>query len=402
VAYRGEERAVTSNQPPPASGILKDRSAYCILVTEDEPLQRANVVAYLEDCGFRVAEAGTGRACLDAVRDRTPHLVLLDLRLPEISGMDVLTVIRREHPEVPVIILSGTGNFHDAVEALHLGAADFLVKPIQEMAILDHAITQALERAVLLLEHERQHTILEQEIERRTEALAASTLVLTEVNTQLQRTLDTLEKSIDGTISTIAFMAEIRDPYTAGHQQRVASLSSALARQLGLSAQEALGVYVAAMLHDIGKISVPLEILVKPGRLTELEVRYIQGHPQTGHAILKRVEFPWPVADVVLQHHERENGTGYPQGLRGEDILLPAKIIAVADTVEAMASHRPYRSALGLEPALLEIREHLGVRYDGDVVRACVEVFMDGYVLGEPATHPSQRENRYLTRLSGP
>ena len=169
----------------------------------------------------------------------------------------------------------------------------------------------------------------------------------------------------------------IRDPYTAGHQRRVTKLACAIAKEIGLTKEQIEGLRVAAIIHDIGKINIASEILSKPGRLTKLEFEMIKTHPQTGYEILKEIEFPWPVAQIVLQHHERMNGSGYPQGLSGKDILIEARILGVADVVEAMASYRPYRPALGIDKALEEILNNKGVLYDPDVVDACLKVFTE-------------------------
>ena len=186
-----------------------------------------------------------------------------------------------------------------------------------------------------------------------------------------QQTRDALE----GTIQAVAETIETRDPYTAGHQRRVTKLALAIAARLGLPDDRVEGIRVAATLHDIGKMSTPAEILSKPGKLSEKELGLIQEHPKLAHAILEGIAFPWPVADIVLQHHERLDGSGYPEGLAGVDILLEARIIAVADVVEAMSSHRPYRPALGVEEALREIEQNKGTLYDPDVVEACIDLF---------------------------
>jgi HD-GYP domain-containing protein (c-di-GMP phosphodiesterase class II) len=183
-------------------------------------------------------------------------------------------------------------------------------------------------------------------------------------------------------LTAISSTVEMRDPYTAGHQRRVADLAAAIARQMGLEEERAHGIRLASTVHDLGKVHVPAEVLSKPGRLSELEFRFIQVHPQAGHDILKAIEFPWPIAQTVLQHHERLDGSGYPQGARGDAIILEARILAVADVVEAMASHRPYRPSLGLEAAFAEISDKRGVLFDPAVVDACLELFREqGYQL---------------------
>jgi putative nucleotidyltransferase with HDIG domain len=170
---------------------------------------------------------------------------------------------------------------------------------------------------------------------------------------------------------------EIRDPYTFGHQRRVTHLATAIAKEMALSPDQIEGIAVAGNLHDIGKINVPSEILNKPGKLSDIEFALIKSHPQAGYEIVKDIEFPWPVAEVLLQHHERMNGSGYPRGLAGGDILLEARIMAVADVVEAMASHRPYRPTLGIDKALEEIVQNKGILYDPDVVDACLKLFKE-------------------------
>ena len=174
----------------------------------------------------------------------------------------------------------------------------------------------------------------------------------------------------------------MKDPYTAGHQQRVSDLARSIAKEMGLSADQRDFIRTASAIHDIGKISIPAEILSKPTKLTNLEFNLIKTHAQSGYDILKDIEFPWPVADVVRQHHERMDGSGYPQGLKGNDILLEARIMAVADVVEAIASHRPYRPSLGIDFALDDISRNKGILYDADVVDACLKLFREkGYNL---------------------
>lgn len=195
--------------------------------------------------------------------------------------------------------------------------------------------------------------------------------------TELLKMHQRLQETLKGTIHSLATVVEMRDPYTAGHQRRVSQLACAIATEMGLSKEQTEGIKIAGLLHDIGKISVPAEILSKPGRLSESEFSIIKEHPQVGHDILKDIKFEWPIAQIILQHHERMDGSGYPKGLSGEDILLEARILGVADTVEAMSSHRPYRPALGIDKALEEIQQNKGVLYDPKVVDACVKLFVE-------------------------
>jgi len=193
----------------------------------------------------------------------------------------------------------------------------------------------------------------------------------------LKQSYEHVKKVLGGTVYALAEMSQRRDPYTAGHQRRVSQLACSIARQMGLSENQIEGVRMAALLHDIGKMYVPSEILTKPGQMSDLETGIIETHAQVGYEILKTIEFPWPLAKTVLQHQERLNGSGYPAGLSGDEILLEARILAVADVVEAMSSHRPYRATLGLKKALNEISQNRGILYDPDVVDACLILFTD-------------------------
>lgn len=186
-----------------------------------------------------------------------------------------------------------------------------------------------------------------------------------------------MQQSLLETIEAVSAMVEMRDPYTAGHQRRVAALAQSIAHELGLTEDVCQGIYLAGAVHDIGKLNIPAEILSKPGRLNDIEFQYIKTHPQAGYDILKNIHFPWPLADIVFQHHERLDGSGYPQGLQGGQISYGAKILSVADVVEAIASHRPYRPSLGMEAALEEIISKRGTQFDAAVVDACVRLIRE-------------------------
>jgi PAS domain S-box-containing protein/putative nucleotidyltransferase with HDIG domain len=188
--------------------------------------------------------------------------------------------------------------------------------------------------------------------------------------TERKEATDKLRQTVEGTIKTIALIVEARDPYTSGHQKRVAEISVAIAKELGLPKEQIQGIYFASLIHDLGKIQVPAEILSKPGKLTKLEFDIIKTHSKVGYELLKGVDFPWPIAEIVYQHHERVNGSGYPRKLKGDRISIEAKIIGMADVFEAMSSHRPYRPSLGLKAALSEIKKNKGILYDPDIVEA--------------------------------
>ena len=207
----------------------------------------------------------------------------------------------------------------------------------------------------------------------------SSTDVLVDIES-VKRKYGELHKTIEGVIHVVSQVVSSRDPYTASHQRRVAKLARVIAREMGLTDWQVTGMYVTGLLHDVGKMSVPSEILSKPGKINASEFNIIKNHCREGYDILRKIDFPWPVPTIVLQHHERLDGSGYPEGLSGDDIILETRVLSVADVVEAMSSHRPYRPALGLDKALEEIKRGSGTLYDSEVVAACLRI------LGEDET----------------
>ena len=189
--------------------------------------------------------------------------------------------------------------------------------------------------------------------------------------------MEQLKTAFMSTVKVATSLSEMRDPYTTGHERRVAEIAFAIGAELGFDQDQLEGLRVAGLLHDVGKINIPAEILSKPGKLSAIEFKLVQGHAQAGFDVLGTMEWPWPVAQVALQHHERMDGSGYPQGLKGEAILLEARIMAVADVVEAISSHRPYRAGLGIETALAEIERGCGTLYDPVVAETCLRMFRE-------------------------
>ncbi len=192
---------------------------------------------------------------------------------------------------------------------------------------------------------------------------------------ELKISYEKVQRSLLSTIEAFSLQMEARDPYTVAHQKKVAFLAGEIAKEMGLSDYEVESIKIAATIHDVGKTTIPTEILCKPGKISELECMFIKTHSQAGYDIVKNIEFPWPIADLILQHHERLDGSGYPRGLKGDEISLGARIIAVADVVEAMASPRPYRAALGVQKALEEIQSQKNITFDGEVVDVCLNLF---------------------------
>ena len=290
------------------------------------------------------------------LKEESFDLMLCDVHLPGESGMDLIKYVISAYLDMAIIMVSGADNPEMVEMALEIGAYGYIVKPFKISEVIIN-VSSAFKRQRLEVESRIYSENLEQTVADRTAKL-----------------LETL----DGVIRIIAQIVETRDAYTAGHQQRVSVLACAVAEKMGFSPDRLKGIRMAGVIHDVGKIAVPAEILSKPGPLNDLEFGLIKTHPVTGYDILKGVEFPWPIAEVVYQHHERMDGSGYPLGLKENEILLEARILSVADVVEAMASHRPYRAALGIDVALDEISRNRGVLYDSQVVDVCLSVFRDG------------------------
>jgi len=321
-----------------------------ILAIDDTPASLKLLADLLAEEGYQVRAALSGELALNAAINNPPELVLLDICMPGMDGFEVCRQLKANPKTqgIPVIFVSAISETVEKVQGFELGAVDFVTKPFQREELVARVRTH--------LEFNRLRNHLEEMV--------------------VERTLELRENLLDF-VTAIAATIEARDPYTAGHQRRVANLATAIARELQLPAEQIEGLKLAGVVHDIGKIRVPAEILCKPGRLDELEFNLIKRHSLTGYEILKSIKFPWPLAEIVLQHHERLDGRGYPQGLKGEEILLEARILAVADVVESMVSHRPYRAGLGVDTALAEISRNKDVLYDARVVNACLTLFQE-------------------------
>jgi PAS domain S-box-containing protein/putative nucleotidyltransferase with HDIG domain len=438
-----------------------------VLVVDDDVALSKTLADILRVKGYAPTTVGSGKAALEQIERTTPPVAVIDLRLPDIDGLEVLQRIKKVSPNTECIVLTGYASESSAIEAINLGAYSYIRKPydvdqllltIQRAAerkaadqalreseeqyrelvenasdiifttdlegrftssnpaasrvfgyeveeILHLNIADVVDRAYLPLLRERirptlqnaHHTepyelltsskdgrpvwvevstrvVLRDDQPAGLEGIARDITARKQAEDERQRSVELLRRTLEQTVYSLAAAVETRDPYTAGHQRRVADLALEVALELGLSEHQARGVYMAGLIHDVGKIHIPAEILSKPTRLTDVEWNLVKTHPQVGHDILKSIDFPWPVAQIVLQHHERIDGSGYPQGLSGEEIILEARILAVADVVEAMASHRPYRPALPLEEALQEIEDNKGTLYEARAVDACLTV----------------------------
>ncbi len=326
-----------------------------ILAVDDTPASLRLLTDLLTAEGYKVRSAINGELALRAAIAQPPELILLDVNMPDPDGFEVCRRLKRE-PQlraIPVIFVSAMSETTDKLLGFDIGAVDYVTKPFQSEELLARVRTH--------LELNRLRHQLETLVVERTRSLSESEL--------------RLRRHLLDTVSAVAAMVEMRDPYTAGHQRNVARIAVAIAHELQLEPAQIEGLELACTVHDVGKIKVPAEILSRPGKLTEPEFGLIKQHPSAGYEVLKGIDFPWPIAQAVLQHHERLDGSGYPSGLQGSAILLEARIIAVADVIEAMASHRPYRPGLGIAKALAEIEAKRGVQFDAAVVDAALRIF---------------------------
>ena len=320
-----------------------------ILVVDDEEGQRTVVGQFLQKMGYICDMAPDAFEALKALDHNHFDLVISDIRMHGKDGLELAREALGKYPRLSFIIMTGHASQYSYNDIIEAGASDFITKPFS---------VGELKAKIDRIERERQ------------------------VLQSLRKANEALHTTLDDTVDALASTLEMRDPYTAGHQQRVAALACAIAEEMGLPDSVIDAIAMAARVHDIGKMAVPSEILSKPSRLKENEMSLIKDHSTTSFNILSKVRFQSPIAEIVQQHHERMNCTGYPKGLGGQDILLEARIIAVADVVEAISSHRPYRPALGIDTALEEISKNRGVLYDSEVVDSCLRLLNEkGYKL---------------------
>jgi putative two-component system response regulator len=316
-----------------------------ILVVDDDVGICNLLNAGIRTAGYRCFITQSPSTALNLLDEHPVDVVVADIKMPEMNGIELAHIIKARY-QADVIIMTGFIEDFNYEDIVRQGASDFLQKPVR--------IAEFIARLKRVINERRSRSDLK--------------LALNDVKLNL----DKLRMAMEGIVEAISVTVEMRDPYTAGHQKRVADLACAIARDMQLSEDEIYGLHMASVIHDLGKITVPAEILSKPGQLSELEYELIKSHVQAGYDILKQIDFPWPLADIILQHHERMDGSGYPNGLQQEQILLPARILSVSDVFETIASHRPYRPSLGLQRAVDEIRENRGRLYDMRVADACL------------------------------
>jgi PAS domain S-box-containing protein len=457
-----------------------------ILIVDDDRDFRENLSGILKEAGYAPVTAATGKEAMMRAGEDEFAVALIDLRLEDMSGLDVLKGIKERSPMTEGIFVTGYASRSSAIEAVNLDAYRYVEKPFDVGKLLG-MIRRAIEKRELgrsLQEsEERYRTLFEgsrdaifitsgdnrfvefnqasldllgharadlakmrlseiflapgdfRQIEREmrdrgyvkdyeaafrrsngegvtclitsTERLANDgsireyQTIVKDITRQkddqqkLEKTLFMLRRNLNGVIKLVAQVVEKKDPYTAGHQRRVTELARTIAREMNLPGAQIDAIRMAGSIHDIGKISIPAEILNKPGHLSEIEMSLLKAHSRIGYDILKEIEWHYPISEIVLQHHERIDGSGYPQGLSGQDMLIEARILGVADVVESMNSFRPYRPALGIEMALDEISKNRGILYDADVVNACRRLFR------EKGFQWNEREPRSDVQLGG-
>jgi len=319
-----------------------------ILVVDDEESLRDILQRTIKSAGYECLTAGNAKEALHVLEEKNIDVVITDIVMPGDSGITLLEKVKEKH-DADVMVMTGFAEGLKYEEIIEKGACDFIQKPISTKELLVRLKRVLRERAILAERNQAEK--------------------------ELKKSVDKLRRILEETVNALGSALEKRDPYTAGHQQRVARLACTIAEEMGLSEAQIEAIRMAGLLHDIGKISTPTDILNNPGKLSRNEFNLIMEHPQTGYEILNDIEFELPIAEIILQHHEKMNASGYPHKISGKDILIEARILTVADVVEAIASHRPYRPAFGIEKALDEISENRGVLYDPIIVDACLRLF---------------------------
>jgi putative nucleotidyltransferase with HDIG domain len=333
------------------SGVTKDRR---LLVVDDDESVRRIVAALLKDEGYDTATAASAAEAIDTLKRESFALVITDIKMPDRDGLWLLNELRREHPEIAVIMMTGYGQVDTAVEALKYGAADYLTKPVR-VNHLSASVMRALDRRRLELENRAYQRGLEGAVEEKTRELESA---YTEISETYRITLEALVTALDA-----------RECETGNHSQRVVRLTLEIANRMGIAGSERDHLARGALLHDIGKIGVSDQVLLKPGKLTTEEWTEMRKHPEIGARILSGIPFLGPAAEIVLAHQERWDGKGYPRGLAREQIPVGARIFAVADALDAITSDRPYRRGRSFSFAREEIARYAGTQFDPEVVR---------------------------------
>lgn len=325
-----------------------------VLIVDDNSTNIEVLVNALQD-DYCLGIAKNGAKAIRYANKHHPRLILLDIMMPDMNGYEVCRRLKEspETEDIVIIFITAVSETSSKAKGFEVGAVDYITKPFNVAEVKARTLTH-LSLGKMQEELSGQNLILKQKVAEKTAQI---------------------QDMLESTIQTMAQMAENRDPYTAGHQQRVAQLACAIGKTLSLSEEDIDTIRVAGLLHDIGKFRIPVDILNRPGKLLDVEYEILKIHPQIGFELLSNIPFPRPVAQIVYQHHERMDGSGYPRRLIGDAILPEARILAVSDVMEAMSSHRPYRPALGIEVALRMILKNRGTHFDSEVVDVCQQLF---------------------------
>ena len=323
-----------------------------ILIVDDDGIIRRLLTKELSGEGYQCQEAGSAEEALARTGSVPFDLILLDVNMPDKSGIELLPEIKDKYPDTPIIMITAISDVETAIKAIRAGAYDYIIKPT-DPEILNLSINRALDKRRLILENKSYQLHLEEKVKEQTRKIRASFL---------------------NAISALAYALEANDKYTSGHSQRVTETAVALARELNISQENIDKIRLVGLIHDIGKIGIRESILNKPGKLTDEEFQHIKSHPETGERILIPIIGDKEVLDMVRHHHERYGGRGYPDGLEAAQIPLGARILAVADTYDAMTSDRPYREAMSIEAACGEVERCRGSQFDPEIVDAFLNI----------------------------
>ncbi len=325
-----------------------------VLIVDDNKINIDLLVKTLND-QYRIGIAKNGKKAIAYAEKFFPDLILLDIQMPEMDGYEVCSYLKSnpQTKDIPVIFITAMADVESKTRGLEIGAVDYVTKPFHASEVTARVKTH------LAMNNMR-------------EALNAQNFVLEQ---KVKEKTAFIQEMLGATVQAMALTVESRDPYTAGHMERVAKFACDIAKKMGFKPKDIEAIRFAGLLHDIGKIRIPVAILNRPKKLLNVEFEILKIHPQIGYDILKDIKSPWPFAEIAYQHHERADGSGYPLGLKGDDILPEARILAVADVIEAMSSHRPYRPALGIDAALENIEKNKGNHFDPEVADAAISVF---------------------------
>ncbi len=357
---------------------------HAILIVDDEAAVMNSLRRLLRRECFDIHTAMNGSDALELIRKaKTPFsLIISDQQMPEMTGIQFLAEARKILPDTMRILLTGYSDMEVIIEAINNGGIHrYMTKPWNDEDMLLQ-VRQMIGQHELILENRRLMALTKSQNEELIlfnnnleETVREKTVEIINGEKALHESYRMLEKAFESAIEAMSTIVEVKDNYTYGHQKNVAKIACDISEEMGLAEGQRCAIRMSAIVHDIGKIALPAEILSKPTKLNEMEMGMIRTHPEIGFRILEKIAFPHPVARIVYQHHERMNGSGYPEGLSGDGILLEARILGVADVVDAIASHRPYRPALGLKEAMREITHNKGILYDPQVVAVCAGLF---------------------------